>query len=59
MFVTFDYRCRDMKRCGMITSRFIEKDDMNDQICECGASLAKLPAGTRTTFRFADERLKK
>lgn len=53
MFVSFDYRC---PRSGKVVSKFIKKIDMDDQTCLCGKRMTRLPAGTRTTFKFADTR---
>lgn len=58
MFISFDYRCPS---CFTVDSRFIRKSEMDAQTCdECDSPtpLVRLPAGTRTTFRFADTRLK-
>lgn len=55
MFVTFDYRHPD----GTIEERFVRKEQMDDQCNDEGEPLVRLPAGTRTTFRHADRRLKR
>ena len=58
MFVSFDYRCPS---CFSVASRFIRKSEMDKQKCdECDTHLPmnRLPAGTRTTFRYADTKLK-
>jgi len=68
MFVTFDYRC---DHCGHTEERFVRRSEMDSQRCrqeidagllginDCGAHMTRLPAGTRTTFRHADGRLKR
>jgi hypothetical protein len=61
MYITFDYKCPD---CGHVDSRFVKKSEMDEQYHErCpdsrGFRMLRLPAGTRTTFRFADRRLKR
>lgn len=68
MFVCFDYRC---PTCGHEEERFVRRDQMDEQFCPnylgphdkiaCGsyAPMTRLPAGTRTTFRFADTKLKR
>lgn len=63
MFITFDYRCRE---CGHQEERFVKRPDMDEQRCRvldhegsaCKSAMTRLPAGTRTTFRYADTRLK-
>lgn len=62
MYITFDYKCRDYKRCEHFETRMIKKDEMDDQRCGwkgCQALMTRLPANTRTTFRFADRKLKR
>ena len=57
-YITFDYRCHT---CNEIDSRFVKRTDMNDQWCPKHSApkpMTRLPAGTRTTFRFADQKLK-
>ena len=59
MYITFDYRCPS---CGAQESRFVKKVEMHQQRCkECDYSghMVKLPAGTPTTFKFADRKLKR
>lgn len=59
MFITFDFRCRD---CFAVDSRFVRKSEIDEQTCkDCDSDspLTRLPAGTRTTFRHADRRLKR
>lgn len=58
MFISFDYRCRD---CFAVESRFVrktEKDTQRCTACDSDNPMARLPAGTRTTFRYADKKLK-
>lgn len=65
MYVTFDFEC---PHCGRVEERFVKRDQVDNQDCVCVHGLPsryhhmkmkRLPAGTRTTFRFADEALKK
>lgn len=63
MYITFDYRC---PYCEHEESRFVKRTEMDDQECthpglpswHVPAPMTRLPAGTRTTFRFADTKLK-
>ncbi len=66
MYITFTYRCRD---CGHEEDRFVKRAEVDEQVCKqmlprgvtdypCGGQMDKLPAGTRTHFRFADTKLK-
>jgi hypothetical protein len=62
MYITFDYKCRE---CGDYDSRMVLRSEMDTQRCgkksttfPCRGRMVKLPAGTRTTFRFADTKLK-
>jgi len=62
MYITFDYKC---PKCGHVESRFVKREEMNDQVhraCAApltgGTPMVRLPAGTRTTFRYADTKLK-
>ena len=55
MYITFDYRCS----CGNVESRFVRKEAKDNQRCaKCDSEMTRLPAGTRTTFKFADTKLK-
>ncbi len=54
MYITFDYRHPD----GRIESRFVKRSEMDEQYDDDGNKLVRLPAGTRTHFRFADTKLK-
>jgi ribosomal protein L37AE/L43A len=56
MYITFDYKCPS---CQQFDTKFVRRDEMDLQKCEdCNVELVRLPAGTRTTFRFADTTLK-
>lgn len=59
-YVSFDYRCPE---CGHEESRFVHRDEMDAQKCpnamcivmnDPTPTMSRLPAGTRTTFKFAD-----
>lgn len=57
-YITFDYQCPD--GCE-IDTRMVQREEMNNQWCpkhSCPKPMNRLPAGTRTTFRFADTKLK-
>jgi len=57
-YITFDYRC---STCEETESRFVRRSDMDDQKCPKHSApkpMTRLPAGTRTTFRYADTKLK-
>lgn len=60
MFISFDYKCKS----GHVDSRLVKRDQMDNQFCfhdDHGGfilRMTRLPAGTRTTFRFADTKLK-
>lgn len=58
VFITFDYKC---PQCGHREPRFVRRSEMDEQTCgkHLGlVPLTRLPPATRTTFRFADSRLK-
>ncbi len=57
MYITFDYKCTT---CGDTYTRFVKREEKDNQICACQSvtPMTRLPAGTRTTFRFADTKLK-
>ena len=61
LFIRFDYRCPD---CGHQVERFIKKHLKDQQICpQCKRTgrrtiMSRLPAAPKTTFRFADYKLK-
>lgn len=54
MYITFTYRCPE---CGHEEDRFVKKSEMDSQT-HCGVPMVRLPPATRTTFRFADTKLK-
>ncbi|MHC4302574.1 MAG: FmdB family zinc ribbon protein [Planctomycetota bacterium] len=54
-YITFDYKCPD---CGAIDTRLVKREEMDEQACTCETEMRRLPAGTRTTFLFADTKLK-
>jgi len=60
-FITFDYWCSSGNKT---VTRMVRRELMDDQRCEhdcCGDHsqlMIRLPAGTRTHFRFADTKLK-
>lgn len=62
-YIHFDYKCPG---CGAVESRFVRREAMDIQYhYECKDTetgmhpmMRRLPAGTRTTFRFADTKLK-
>jgi len=64
MYISFDYLCLN-ENCKEIESRMVKKEEMDKQVHHCNGNpnsvpyfMKKLPAGTRTTFRFADTKLK-
>ena len=55
MYITFDYKCPQ----GHVESRFVKRDEKDEQYCNhCNEWMRRLPPGTRTTFKFADTKLK-
>jgi hypothetical protein len=57
-FITFDYKCPG---CGWTEERLVRRDEADLQQCvECIGShdglyfMKRMPAGPKTTFRFAD-----
>jgi hypothetical protein len=54
-YITFDYKCPD---CGAVDTRLVKREEMDEQACTCETEMRRLPAGTRTTFLFADTKLK-
>lgn len=57
MFVKFDMKCPTCN--AEYPNVFVKKAEMDNQRCgKCKDTLLRLPPGTRTTFRFADTRLK-
>ena len=61
MFISFDYRC-DNELCPSRTykiERLVMKEAQEEQHCKtCHVIMKRLPAAPRTTFRFADKKLK-
>jgi putative FmdB family regulatory protein len=56
MYVVFDYVCT---KCEHTEEAMVPRHKMDDQYCPlCGHKMVRLPAGTRTHFRFADPKLK-
>lgn len=61
MYITFDFKCLT---CKQVDTRLVRREHMDMQVCTqgtgCdGTDMIRLPAGTRTTFRFADRKLKR
>lgn len=55
--VVHDYRCT--KCPGYEADKLVSRKAMDDVRCPaCDAPMVRLPPPTRTTFRFADRRLK-
>jgi len=62
-YITFDFKC---SHCGNVDSRFVKREEMDNQTCEHEglpswhqpSLMTRLPAATRTTFKFADTKLK-
>jgi putative FmdB family regulatory protein len=53
MLVTYDYRC---PRCLEIFERFINKKEMDTQVCpKCGCLAKRLMPSPGTTFKFNDK----
>ncbi len=61
MFIRFDYRC-DNVLCAARSirrERLVSSKKVDDQHCpSCGKVMRRLLAAPRTTFRFADTKLK-
>lgn len=58
MYITFDYKC---PACDEVEPRFVRREEMDVQhcnTCNLDQPMIRLPAGTRTTFRYADTKLK-
>ena len=59
-FIPFDYRC---ETCGHEEERLVLKKDKDSQRCkqlvcethECKGQMKRMPAGPKTTFKFADK----
>ena len=61
MFVSFDYRCENVlcPSRSYRVERLVEKEKRDLQHCKtCHEFMRRLPAAPRTTFRFADKKLK-
>ena len=56
MLVLFDYHCPTCHKPGQGEERMVRGEEADEQECKCGQKMVRLPAGTRTTFRFADAR---
>lgn len=57
-YISFDYKCAN-SACSIIQHRMVKREVMDEQVCEeCDTFMAKMPPATRTTFRFADTKLK-
>ncbi len=58
----FDYKCHN---CGHLEERMVPAEFMDAQWCDkCEtddfvSGMKRMPAGTRTHFRFADKKLKR
>jgi hypothetical protein len=64
MFIVFDYVCPHCERTEELFVDALEKDHQFCHVCANGDTpgqkpMIRLPAGTRTHFRFADGRLKR
>ncbi len=62
MYITFNFKC---SACGHTDVRMVDRSKVDSQVCRkasttfpCLGLMAKLPAGTRTHFRFNDTKLK-
>lgn len=56
MYVTYDYKC---PHCIVPVTRFIKKRHKDKQRClRCNWHMKRLLSAPRTTFLFADTRLK-
>ncbi|MHC4302660.1 MAG: FmdB family zinc ribbon protein [Planctomycetota bacterium] len=58
-YITFDYRC---PQCGHQEPRLVKRNVQDAQFHECDENtrrlMVKLPANPKTTFRYADTKLK-
>ncbi len=57
-YITFTYRCSEGDH---EEDRLVRREEQHNQYCELHpfqGPMTKLPAGTRTTFRYADTKLK-
>lgn len=58
MYISFTFRCVNPV-CTKTEDRMVRRDEMDIQVCrDCGSDVRRLPAAPRTTFRFADKKLK-
>jgi Zn finger protein HypA/HybF involved in hydrogenase expression len=56
--VVFDYKCSWCPNYE--ADKLVSRKAMDDHMCaECGSPMVRVPAGTRTHFKFADTKLKK
>lgn len=58
MLKVYDYRC---PQCDHAEERMVKQADADTQLCRQHlneVTMLRLPPGTRTTFRFADQKLK-
>lgn len=56
-YVVFDYVCT---KCEHTEESMVRRDEMDQQKCPtCSKKMTRLPAGTRTHFKFADRKLKR
>ena len=55
MYISFDYAC---EKCKAVEAKLVRREEIDSQVCRCGSPQRKLPAATRTTFRYADTKLK-
>jgi len=59
MYVVYNYRCPE---CSETDERLVRRENAHNQWCKActhHSLLTRLPAAPRTTFRFADEKLKR
>jgi len=57
MYISVDLKC---PKCKQVLDVFIKKDAIDGVRCgECDELMLRLPAATKTTFRFADKELKR
>lgn len=47
MIKVFDYKCL---ACGLEEERYVKQEEMEEQKCECGGEMKRLPAATRTNW---------
>jgi len=58
VYTVFDYKC---VQCGhRAVDQMVRTTKKDKQFCpSCNATLVRMPAGTPTTFKFADTKLKR